>query len=569
MQPRPCLALSLVLPVLFSTAHAQSVPDAGVLQRETERALRHPRPALSPSAAPLARPMENDAKAARISVRQIYIDGASLIPVEELQSLLADLPGQSLTLAQLENAAQRIAAHYRERGWFVRVYLPQQDVTHGAVRIQIVEGRYGGVRRDDAGGRADGAWVERVVTGRLVEGEPLSAADLERGLLLANDLAGIRATGVLEPGEETGTTRLRLHVEDTAFATGDLGLANGGIKSTGRIQLVGGLAVHNPSGRGDRLALRALAAERLGSLWLGWQMPLAADGWRLGLHASHLRYKLGDRFKALDAEGRASTAGGELRWAWLRSTDRNLALSVRYDHRRYVDDMLGETSRRHRVSAVTLGLQGERSDTLGGGGITWGGLQWVGGRLSIDNVAGSRAADRAGPRAAGSYARLAVHAGRLQSLGRDWRLLATLAGQWAGHNLGASEKFALGGPEGVRAWPVNEGSGDHGALLRVEAQRPLGQGWQAQVFYDAGWIRQHHNPWAGWQGGTRQPNHYTLAGAGFGLSYASPGSTDGWRLAVTVAAPIGGNPGKGADGSNNDGSNPRAARFWLSLNRVL
>lgn len=116
----------------------------------------HPRPALG---APQAKPMAEDAKALRVTVRSFVIDGASLIPVAEL-SAIQDLTGQSLTLAELEQAAQRIAQHYRQRGWYVRVYLPVQDVTGGEIRIQVLEGRYGGVQREDKGRRANGPFVE-------------------------------------------------------------------------------------------------------------------------------------------------------------------------------------------------------------------------------------------------------------------------------------------------------------------------------------------------------------------------------------------------------------------------
>lgn len=256
--------------------------------------------------------MAEDAKAARIAVKRLVIDGANLVLVAELEALLADLPGQSLTLAELERAAQRIAEHYRARGWFVRVYLPAQDVTDGTVRIQVLEGRYEGSRLEDAGGRADGGFVRDVVTRRLKEGEPLSAADLERGLLLANDLPGIAATGLLEAGETAGGTRLVLRTEDTPFVTGDVGVDNHGIRSTGRGQVVGGVALNNLAGIGDRLGLRALAAEDVYSARLGYSLPLGSDGWRLGTHFSTLNYELGGRHRALDAEGRARTAGLDL-----------------------------------------------------------------------------------------------------------------------------------------------------------------------------------------------------------------------------------------------------------------
>ena len=128
-------ALLLLASIATTAAQAQTVPDAGSLQREAERSLQTPR-STAPTAQtpPAAKPMAQDAKATRVTVRSITIEGASLIALEELNALLAHHIGQSLTLAELEHAAQTIAEHYRRQGWYARVYLPQQDVTDGSIR---------------------------------------------------------------------------------------------------------------------------------------------------------------------------------------------------------------------------------------------------------------------------------------------------------------------------------------------------------------------------------------------------------------------------------------------------
>lgn len=569
LQARSSLVLTfpLALSLVCSQAHAQAAPDAGTLQREAEQAIRalpaSPQPVPQP-----APPMVETDKAARVTVQSFVIDGATLIAESELQALLADLRGQSLTLAELEQAAQRLAQHYRQRGWYVRVYLPVQDVTAGQLRLQVVEGRYGGVRREDAGGRADGAFVESMVTGGLAPGLPLPANALERGLLLANDLAGVRATGVLEAGEAPGTTRLLLRVEDTPFISGDIGANNHGIKSSGFAQVVGGVTLNNLSGWGDRLALRLLATERLHNVLLQYATPLGSDGWSVAVHASALDYRLGGDFLDLDAKGRATAAGLTLSYALVRSSENNLAFTLGAEQRRFEDKNLGETLRRRQIEVYSLGLRGDAVDSLGGGGLTRGDLQLSSGRLHLADVGGDPAADASGPRSAGGYTKLAMELSRLQRLPlAGWQVQATLSGQLADGNLSSAEQFTLGGAYGVRAYPGNEGVGDEGALFKLELQRELGSGWQAQLFYDAGYIRQHKRTWEGWRDGSDQPNAYRLSGAGLGLSWlqATPGRwLKGWRLSAAVAAPLGDNPGESADGRNNDGSRPSRARAWIS-----
>ncbi|WP_269496588.1 ShlB/FhaC/HecB family hemolysin secretion/activation protein [Castellaniella sp. S9] len=559
----------IILSLLASSAFSQALPDAGTLQRDSERSLQAPQPAEPPAVRPSPPPMDENAKGARITVRHIIIEGATLIPAAKLEALVADRIGQSLTLAELEHTAQRIAEYYRGQGWFVRVYLPQQDVTDGTIRIQVVEGRYGGATLRNRDSRANGDFVQAIVTRRLQTGQPLSAADLERGLLIANDLPGIRATGQLAAGQARGETRLHLDIEDTPLVTGDIGGNNFGNKYTGTAQLAGGIAFNNLTGRGDQLAIRALAAKHLYSARLQYSLPLGTDGWRLSLHGSTLGYRLSGRYDPLDAEGQAYTGGLAVSYPLIRQSDRNLTVSMGYEHRRYDDDILDTALRRHRIDAVSLRLAGDRRDRLAGGGVTWGELRLIQGRLGLSDVAADKAIDAAGPRTRGDYAKLAFQLNRLQILGRGspWQLMAAFSGQLADGNLSSSERMALGGPYGVRAYPINEAMGDEGLLLKLELRRDLGAGWQALVFYDAGHIRQHKKTWSGWDGGRGQPNTYSLSGAGLGVNWRGHGAVAGWLMTASVAFPLGGNPGASPKNENNDGSSASSAHYWLNLSK--
>ena len=569
--PRPvCAGLALSLCLLLEPAFAQALPDAGTLSRESERSLQAPRSAEPLAPAIVVRPLTEDVKALRVRVQGIAIVGASLLPETELQALVQELVGQSLTLAELEQAAQRIAEFYRARGWYARVYLPEQDLTDGRLRIQVLEGHFGKSQLNaPAEQRADGAYVQQLVSHGLQAGEPLSAAALERGLLLANDLPGIQAQGLLQAGQQRGQSDLLVSVHDQAFVTGDIGLNNHGVRATGRAQAVGGLALNNLSGQGDQLALRLLAAEGVRSALARYSLPLGYDGLRLALHGSVLGYELGGSYRPLDAEGHARTAGLTLSYPLIRQSQRNLSFSAGYENRRYRDDMLDASLRRHDINALTLGLTGDLSDAFGG--VSWGSAQFIQGVLAIADVAGDRAQDAAGPHSQGSYSKLALQLGRLQALGwlgSGWQLQAGLSAQIASGNLASSERMTLGGPQQVRSYPVNEAVGDAGVLLKLELQRELGHGWQAVAFYDSGRIRQHHHPWTGWDGGSSQPNSYRLSGMGLGLNWRGTGSLRGWQFAASLATPVGSNPGS-AQGRNGDGSRASSSRAWFSLNRIF
>src|SRR4029077_11503587 len=57
---------------------------------------------------------------------------------------------------------------------------------------------------------------------------------------------------------------------------------------------------------------------------------------------------------------------------------------------------------------------------------------------------------------------------RQQRLTDDASLLFSASGQLASGNLASAEKMSLGGPNGVRAYPVGEATGDSGIVTQTE-----------------------------------------------------------------------------------------------------
>ena len=87
------------------------------------------------------------------------------------------------------------------------------------------------------------------------------------------------------------------------------------------------------------------------------------------------------------------------------------------------------------------------------------------GHVSLD--AGSQAVDQGpgGLRTAGQFGKLNLEAQHMRFWRNGLSLLASFQGQLASKNLVSAEKMSLGGPAGVRGYPVGEAVGDSGALL--------------------------------------------------------------------------------------------------------
>jgi hemolysin activation/secretion protein len=548
----------LVLTIAGYTALAQTIPDAGSLLREAER--QQPRlPTPAPQAVPQA-PATPEQSAVRVQVKGFRFSGNTLMTEPELQALLAPWVGKESSFTELQQAINAIAEAYRARGGFARPQLPAQDVSSGIIQINIIEGRLGAVRIDDGGQtlRVDRAMVTDTMTARQKSGDLLSLSALDRSTAILNDTPGVAVATILATGQQPGQTDAVVKVQDKPLFSGTAMLDNQGGRATGSDRLSASLNIDNPRGVGDQIALSGNVSEGNDYLKLAYSLPLGRDGARAGLNTSAMHYKLLGELAVLQAKGDAHTFGLNASYPLLRSGSQNINLAGALDRKNYYNEAASIATSNKQVDVLTLALSGDRIDALGQGGYTLWGINLTSGRLDLSGNATAQNADQIGPQAEGSYHKLGYNIARLQRLSDKTTLWASISGQFANKNLDSSEKLSLGGPSGVRAYPVNEGSGDDGWLATLEVRHNLAPELQASAFYDHGSIKQSHD--ANYTGAP-VVNDATLKGFGVGLSWSQSGN---FVIRASLARRVGDNSLASAlNGTDGDGS-LRLNRFWLS-----
>lgn len=533
----------------------QALPNAGSLLRDQTPADRALPPTLPqpPAAAAAA-----EEAASRVEVQRFVLEGATLIPQEELLKFLTPLQGKAMSLAELQGAANQIAEAYRQRGWVVRVWLPEQEIKDGVMRISVLEGKLGGVRIEGGKDSWGLGYAAQIVTHRLKLGDYLKNKDLERGLLLANDLPGAQAEGVLEPGEQPGETQLHVQVRPGKTYTASVNYDNNGARATGTHQLGASLMVVPTTI--DQFTLRASSSDFLQLVDMNYQTAVGFDGARITLEVSQLRYALRGNLAALTAEGTAQTLGATLMWPALRTPETNLYLAAGLHQKRFNDDNLGQPLRRRSVDTLGLEAYGDRLDAWGGAGRWDASAKLTLGIARLGDEPTDLSADQLSAQTEGGFHKIGLRLSRLQAITSDTTLNLNWRGQLASKNLVPSEKMALGGPYAVRAYPVGEAAGDDAWLFSAELRHELGDGWRATLFYDAGWMRTWHNPWPAAYTGSTVPENYILQGAGVRLGWSRGKDL---HLDLTVAAPLGTHPGRQANGANQDGGT-WAPQVWLT-----
>jgi hemolysin activation/secretion protein len=482
------------------SALAQVPPDAGGVLRDVEK----PRPALPkkpPARLELEEPARAPLKAApavRFTLKAFRITGSSAFAESELQALVREFVGREVGLAELDEAAARITRHYRDRGYMVaRAYLPQQDIRDGVVEIAVLEGRLGKVELNNRS-RVSDAVIARHLDG--VTGDVVNEGRLERKLLLLSDLAGIGTSGAaLRPGDRVGESALALELGEARAALARFELDNHGSYFTGEYRLTGELELASPARQGDLLTVRAImGTPDFAFVRLGYQLPLGGDGLRAGVAYSDLRYRLGKDFSSLQAHGSATSAEGALSYPLVRSRVYNISAQLGFTHREF-DDRIDATSTvtDKSTDVARLGLSGDWRDGWGGAAVNAWSLAYGHGELDIDTPV-ARLIDDATVRTQGSFDKLNWSLLRAQRVATRFSGLISLSGQHAGKNLDSSEKFTLGGPYGVRAYPVGEAPGDEGVLANAEVRYDvIPASLQAGVFLDAGEVKLNRDPLPG------------------------------------------------------------------------
>ena len=524
--------------------------DAGQLLQQIEKERGAPLP---PKASPIITPEEMKVApdGQKITITSFKYVGNTLLSSQQLDAIVASYLNRPVSFAELQQAMTDITNAYRLEGWLIRSYLPRQDITEGIVTIQIVEAVFGKTRLEGSDlTRLNSQQLINLATESQASGESLNTNALDRALLLMDDLPGVTVIGRLGKGSGENETDLVLKMADEKLLVTDFGIDNAGSRSTGYERVTADFYLNSPLGLGDQATANLIHSQGNDYGRLAYSMPLGNDGWRMGVSGSYLSYDLiNSDFDGLDAKGSSSTLGVNANYPIIRSRLKNLFLGVNLDHNQFDNEANQATTTKYDINSLSLSLNGNLYDKLGGGGANAAGLRMSRGDVDLDEI--NLAED---PLLDGNFTKFTYYLSRQQVITDSTSLYLSLSGQESNTNLDSSEKFYLGGAYGVRAYPTSEGAGDDGQLVNIELRRRLPRNFNLTGFFDWGHVTVNHD-----NRNNVSPNSIDLKGAG--LSLAWQGSSD-QSLKLTWAHRLGNNPNPTLNGDDQDGSH-HTNRFWL------
>jgi hemolysin activation/secretion protein len=556
---------------MTTLAHSATVndpvyPAAGALQQELQKQVPKLQPLPTPSApkAP-AKPQEAKPSEVKVTIKGFRIDGNKTLSEELIKETLKPWLGKTVAFQELQKAADSVAALYQTQGKLAQVSVPPQKITDGIVILKVLEAKLGAVHIDMPNGpsRFTEDRARRYITDANRLSEIVQTQSIERSIYILNETPGIAVTTQLEPGKNEGDVDLRVNLADTKPYRGKVEANNYGSRSTGIGQRVVSMTFDNPGSMGDQLSFSNIKSSGSDFSNASYSVPLNTDGLRAGVSASYLDYENVGHFSLPEntsaAFGRAKTVGLNLTYPLLRSPAQNANLLAGLDRKMYINKAVssGAATSDYRIENMIFGFSGNAFDGWGGGGVNALALNLTKGHV----IAGSETPDY-GNNKPTTFTKITGNISRNQQIVPDKTVLSVaISGQIASVDLDSAERFYLGGPSGVRAYPGSQGGGSQGAMINIEIQQQLEDKFVATAFYDAGFVQQYRDKKIFTENlaGTNAGNSYSLRGAGVGLKRAD----QDFIFSTSVAWKLGHNPLYTAQGVgvNNDGRS-KGAYIW-------
>jgi hemolysin activation/secretion protein len=484
----------------------------------------------------------------RFSISRFEVVGNSLLSRQEIDAAVMPLTGPDRVFGDIQKALEALELAYRKKGFSaVRVHIPEQELSQGLVRIEVVESRLvnivvsGNQHFDDANIRAS------LVP--LQTGQSPALGRLSEAIQLANDNPAKQVEVTLVNNGDEGNVDAKVQVTDSRPFHASATLDNSGTPASGRFRT--GIALQHAN-LFDRDQVGTIAYTTSPDSPAGVHVDLWSVGYRIPL------YSFGDSIdfiygkSSVNTPGSSPTLGGSLgivgkgsiaglRWNHFLPRQGNYSSKLVYSlDRKYINARCSFNGVEVNIDVATPDVSACVPYTVMPVGVNYSGRRDSPGQVLDFNIgvqrnlaSGSDYTNVTGRSDHYSYLTpgnrdtsdgfMSLRGGvsLFKATTDDWQLHVAGNFQVASDPLVSSEQFGLVGANAVRGFSERAVAADGGAIVSGELYTPdlankiLGRGnLRLLAFYDLG---RGYNRGTG-SGAT--PSHVSVASAGIGARYS-------------------------------------------------
>lgn len=229
--------------------------------------------------------VQDDVNSTGIYVNSIEVSPSQILTKDEINSVVGSYIGKNVLISDIQAAINALNNLYAEKGFVTaRAYLPEQTVSNGNLRIELIESKIGNITVIN-----NKYTKSKYILNRMPEkeGDLFDIVSLEQDVLDFNRYHdGVNLAANLKAGTVPGTTDIELTAQET-FPFHVIGMMdNAGRRSTG--QLRGGPAIvadslfHNR----DQMTLGAYFSKGSQSPFFDYSYPINKKDGRVGFSYS-------------------------------------------------------------------------------------------------------------------------------------------------------------------------------------------------------------------------------------------------------------------------------------------
>jgi hemolysin activation/secretion protein len=456
---------ALAMVCVSCAAGAQVIPSSEQPGRERERFTQPAAPRAQPGGSAISLPSTvapPGAEKISLLIRGVRVSGATVYRVEDLAPLYADVVGRTVSLQAVYEVARRITARYGGDGYMLsRAIVPPQTLDpHGAViRIEVIEGYVDRIEWPAKLARYRdffSAYAARITADR-----PANIRTIERYLLLAGDLPGLKISTSLRPSKtNVGASTLVVEVNEKpidASARAD----NRGTAARGPNQFQTSATVNNLLAAHEAFTVTYAGVSPVKELQYVqgiYRQVLTSEGLTAFIDASDSWGRPGTpSLEMLQYATRSIVMESGLSYPVIRARERNLTLTGLVFLSDNFANVFDLPATRDLLRGARFKADGDAADRLNGinqFNVTFSkGVQGLGSTLN-DNPIPSRANGRV------DFAKVEAYVARTQPLIGSFSALLQAYGQYALTPLLAPEQCGYGGRVFGRAYDPSDLLGD-------------------------------------------------------------------------------------------------------------
>jgi len=436
---------------------------------------------------PASKSVKESLNTVKFKLTDLVVTGSTLYSKEQLLPLYKSFLNKNISLNDLNSIAASITAYYRNNGYVLcRAILPPQEITQGKVKIKIIEGYISDIQIEGEIGK-----VRARIAGygvKIKNMRPLQVKELERYLLLLNDIPGLEVKTVLSPSVTIpGATELTIVANQKKFNTVAY-LNNHGSRYLGPYQFLASVSMRDAILAADSISLQTVAtpnSDELRQLGLQYGVPLGLSGLNMNIGGNFTETKPGFVISKHGFVGRSKNWALGVDYPLVRNRASKLSIYSKFDwldtYTNYnYDPRLKRINNKifqDHIRSVRFGLSYDLNDQLKGNNIfnielskgmhIFGASpQHPGKPFKNSQPSGTPLSRENGN---SDYKKMNINISRYQSLGHNAMLVLTASGQRSFNDtLLSAEEFSFGGVRFGNAYDPAEIIGDSGVAGKIE-----------------------------------------------------------------------------------------------------